>query len=105
MANAVAKGLTDSETKAWDRLYYLTAIAGYAKQSINLVVSSTPMQLRALPPGSAVRERIMDEVALLTRMLEQGLREGKYPTGASGLDNEVLEIAASERAFKQGLTD
>lgn len=101
MANAVAKGLTDSETKAWDRLYYLTAIAGYAKQSINLVVSSTPMQLRALPPGSAVRERIMDEVVLLTKMLEQGLREGKYPTEATDLDGEVLQLTSCELEFKQ----
>lgn len=101
MANAVAKGLTESETKAWDRLYYLTAIAGYAKQSINLMVSSTPMQLRALPPGSAVRERIMDEVAVLIKMLEQGLREGKYPTEAADLDGEVLQLTSCELEFKK----
>lgn len=96
---AVAQGLTDHEHKAWDRLYYLTAIAGYSKQSINLVVSSTPLQMRALPFGCRTRVCIIKEVELLSSVLEQGLREGKYPTGAADIDTEILEITASEREF------
>lgn len=96
---AVAEGLTDRETELWDRLYYLTAIAGYAKQAINLVVSSTPMHMRALPAGCGTRVRIMDEVQLLIRMLEAGLTKGKYPTYAADLDTEVIELARDEREF------
>ncbi len=96
---AVAKGLTEREHKAWDRLYYLTAIAGYAKQSINLVVSSTPLQMKSLPPGCLTRTRIVEEVETLCKMFEYNLTTGKYPTGAPDQDTEILEITADERAF------
>lgn len=96
---AVAQGLTENEHKAWDRLYYLTAIAGYSKQSINLVVSSTPLQMRDLPFGCRTRVQLLDEINTLCRVLEHGLTIGKYPTGAPDQDTEIIEITTDEREF------